>query len=132
MRTLKLDAEPSEADVQRLLIKRLSAAGWLVVRVNGGGFKTPNGFFRSYLIPDLRDDRGRAACSGFPDLLCLRAAPDGGIEARLFELKKKGEKPSPSQARFHDFAARHGIEVEIVEGLAGLEKATAKYFVDSF
>lgn len=90
-------------------------------------------FFRSYLIPGLVDERGRPACAGFPDVLALRAHPGAGgqstlIEARLFELKKQGEKPTPAQERFHAFAARHGITVEIVAGWEQMEELTAKYF----
>jgi hypothetical protein len=119
MKNLKLTApEPTEAEVQRLLIKRLVAAGWLVVRVNGAGFRDSRGqFVRSYVVAGLN------ASSGFPDVLAMR---DGTV--KLFEVKRGGGILSDAQARFHDFAARHGIDVEVVEGLAGLQEATAKYF----
>jgi hypothetical protein len=119
MRTLKLQApEPTEAAIQAALMRRLVAAGWLVVRINGSGFKDSRGqFVRSYFIAGLN------AASGFPDLLALR-----GDEARLFEVKRRGGELSSAQERFRDFAARRGIVVEVVEGQAGLEAVSAKYF----
>jgi hypothetical protein len=119
MKTLKLQApEPTEAAIQAALMRRLVAAGWLVVRINGSGFKDSRGqFVRSYFIAGLN------AASGFPDVLALR-----GDEARLFEVKPRGGELSEAQARFRDFAVRRGITVEIVEGQAGLEEVSAKYF----
>lgn len=124
MKTLKLTApEPTEAAIQSTLMRRLQHAGWLVVRVNGSGFKDGRGqFVRSYIVAGLN------ASAGFPDLIALRGDGRGGIEARLYECKKAGGQLSEAQARFHDFAARHGVLVEVIEGWDEMEEATSKYF----
>ncbi len=141
MRTLKLKApEPTEAKLQAALIKRLQLGGWLVVRINSGIQKSASGaFFRAYIVAGLVDANGRPACSGFPDVLALRAAParkaDGSgsgfssglassITARLFEVKRLGGVRSEAQERFAAFARARGVAVELVEGLAGLEALT--------
>lgn len=109
-RPLKLTPpEPSEAALQAALMRRLRLRGWLCVRVNGGGFKTPRGFFWAYIIQGLN------ASKGFPDVLALK-----GSRFRLIEVKCAGGKLRPEQIAFRDFARRHCVEVEIVEGLAGL------------
>lgn len=132
MRTPRLpklqSLEPSEAQVQDALIQGLQRRGWLVVRVNSGAFKMPHGgFFRAYLVAGLCDAKGRPACSGFPDVLALRAAPDGsGIVARLFELKAKGGELGEAQERFRDFALARGVVVEVVEGWPEMEAAVGR------
>ncbi len=104
----------SEADVQSALIDRLCAAGYLVVRINGSGFKDKRGqYVRAYFVAVLN------ACAGFPDLLAMR-----GANFRLFEMKKQGGKLSPAQQRFKDFAARFGVQVEVIEGRDGLDAVT--------
>lgn len=122
MKTLTLRApEPAEADIQAALMRGLQRCGWLVVRVNSGAATTPRGgFFRAYVVAGLCDANGRAACSGFPDVLALR-----GGEMRLFEVKRAGGKESAAQARFREFAARHGVAVERVEGWGGMERIVA-------
>ncbi len=122
MKTLRLRApEPAETQIQAALMRGLQARGWLVVRVNSGAATTPRGgFFRAYVVAGLCDEKGRAACSGFPDVLALR---DGRM--RLFEVKRAGGKESAAQARFREFAARHGVAVELVEGWAGMERIIA-------
>jgi hypothetical protein len=105
----------SEADVQRALIAHLCASGWLVVRINGAAFTGKRGqYVRAYVVAGLN------ACAGFPDLLALR-----GASFRLFELKKEGGKLSPAQQRFQDFAARFGVQVEVIEGRDDLDAVTA-------
>lgn len=121
MKTLKLQPpEPKESEIQTVLIKRLRAAGWLVIRLNGTGFKDKRGqFVRSYTIYGLN------ASSGLPDVLALRGRGDY-IQARLFEVKKRGGELTASQTRFINYAAHFGIGVVIVEGQAGLERVTAQ------
>ena len=127
MKTLKLAApEPTEGDLQAVLMRRLQRAGWLVVRVNGSGFRDGRGqFVRSYTVAGLN------ASSGFPDVLALRSDRCGGIEARLFEVKRRGGQCSEAQERFHVFAAARGVDVEIVEGEAALEEVTRALLADS-
>jgi len=125
-RPLKLKPpEPTEAEIQAALIRGLQVRGWLVVRVNGGGFKTATGgFFRAYIVAGFCDANGRPACSGFPDVLALKIAPDGsGIVARLFEVKKRGGARSAAQERFAEFAEARGVRVEVVQGWAAMELA---------
>lgn len=119
MRTLRLKApEPSEAEIQAALMRRLQLAGWLVVRVNGSGFKDARGqFVRSYHVAGLN------ASSGFPDVLAMRGTP-GGIEARLFEIKRRAGALSEAQRRFHAFAAARGVRVQVIEGWDAMEAAT--------
>lgn len=128
MKTLRLRApEPAEADIQAALMRGLQRAGWLVVRVNSGAATTPRGgFFRAYLIAGLCDENGRAACSGFPDVLALR---DGRM--RLFEVKRAGGRESAPQARFRRFAERHDVAVELVEGWGGMERIIAAIAAES-
>lgn len=92
-------------------------AGWLVVRVNSGAFKTANGaFFRAYTVAGLN------ASSGFPDVLAIRADGFGHVAARLFEVKKRGGKRSEAQTHFADYALSSGVRVEVVEGFGALER----------
>ncbi len=115
--------EPSEGEIQRAFIQRLMRRGWLVIRINGSGFKDGQGnFVRSYLIFGLTNERGQPACSGFPDLLALKSDESGGIRARLFEMKKQGGVASPAQQRFMDFAGMRGVCVEVIEGWREMEK----------
>ena len=108
--------EPTEADIQRASARRMQAAGYLVVRQNGGGFRDGRGrFVKNYLIAGLN------ACAGLPDLLCFK-----GERFIMLEIKKRGGKLSAAQLRFHAFAARFGVEVVIVEGVAGLDALAAR------
>lgn len=119
IQTLRLTSapEPSESEIQTALIRRLVRAGFVAVRVNSGAFKTANGaFFRAYTVAGLN------ASSGFPDVLALRADNHGNICARLFEVKRRGGKRSEAQTRFADYALSSGVRVEVVEGLAALER----------
>jgi len=118
MKTLRLSMpEPTESEIQGALIRRLVRAGWLVVRVNSGAFKTEKGaFFRAYIVAGLN------ASSGFPDVLAVRADVFGNVCARLFEVKRRGGKRSEAQTRFADYALASGVRVEVVEGLDGLER----------
>lgn len=121
MKALRLTGapEPSESEIQTALIRRLLCAGWLVVRVNSGAFKTANGtFFRAYTVAGLN------ASSGFPDVLALRSSGADGERAvvRLFEVKRRGGKRSEAQTRFADYALASGVRVEVVEGFAALER----------
>ncbi len=125
MKTLRLKVpEPSESEIQGALIRRLVRAGWLVVRVNSGAFKTEKGaFFRAYIVAGLN------ASSGFPDVLAIRATQGeasgdvfGNVCARLFEVKRRGGKRSEAQTRFADYALASGVRVEVVEGIDGLER----------
>lgn len=130
-KTLKLTApEASEADIQAALMRRLQRAGWLVVRINSGGFKTASGgFFRAYVIGGLWDEKGRPVCSGFPDVLALKCEGEGEDErvtARLFEVKKGGGVVSPAQERFRAFAQARGVTVVVVEGWDEMERLTAE------
>lgn len=132
MKTLRLVApEPTEAELQAALMRRLTARGWLAVRINSGAFKTAHGhFFRSYIIAGMptlgkTGKGGLGASAGFPDVLALKGDPTTGeIIARLFELKKRSEKCSEAQERFADFAQARGVGVEVVAGLCDLEKLT--------
>jgi hypothetical protein len=109
--------EPTEGEIQAALIRRLVRAGWLVVRVNSGAFKTSGGqWFRAYTVAGLN------ASSGFPDVLAIRADVFGNVAARLFEVKRRGCKRSDAQTRFAAYALASGVRVELVEGLAGLER----------
>ncbi len=127
MKTLKLTApEPTESDLQAALMRRLCMAGWVCVRVNGSGFKDHRGqFVRSYHVAGLN------ASGGFPDVLALRGDGRGGIEARLFELKRRGGRCSPAQERFHQFARSRGVHVGIVEGESDLEEVTRALLADA-
>lgn len=118
MKTLKLTAMPdaSEKEIQNALISRLRARGWLVVRINSGAIKTAKGFYRAYTVAGMA--RGGA---GFPDVLALKGDGRGGIVARLFEVKARGNTVSDSQKRFAAFAGGCGVCVEVVTGWAGLE-----------
>jgi Holliday junction resolvase len=105
----------SEADVQSALIAQLCAAGYLVVRINGSGFKDSRGqYVRAYFVAVLN------ACAGFPDVLAMR-----GATFRLFEVKREGGKLSDAQKRFQNFAANFGVKVEVIEGRDGLDAVTA-------
>ncbi len=124
LKTLRLTApEPTEAQLQTALLRRLTLAGYVAVRINSGSHQTANGgFFRSYIVSGMptvgKSGRGGlGASSGFPDVLALK---DG--HARLFELKATGGKLGESQKAFRDFAAARGVCVEIIEGLHGLSR----------
>src|SRR5688500_15714423 len=117
MKAFKLQPpEPKESEIQTVLIKRMRAAGWLVIRLHGTGFTDKRGqFVRGYIIYGLN------ASSGLPDVLALRGR-DGFIQARFFEVKKRGGELTRSQERFINYAAHFGIGVVIVEGQAGLDR----------
>lgn len=123
VKTLKLTSpEPHERDVQKIIVRRLCAANWLVLKINGSGFTDSRGqFVRSYFVYVL------GAAAGFPDLLALKGTSHG-IMARLIEIKAADGQLSESQERFIAFAARFGIAVEVVEGVHGLEQFDSQLF----
>ncbi len=100
--------EATEAQIQNRLILRLQSAGYLVVRINGAGFQNKKNFIRSYIIAGFTG-------SGFPDLAAFR-----GDRFLLFEVKKRGGKLTANQVRFHEFAARFGVKITVIEGAGGL------------
>jgi hypothetical protein len=122
--------EPSEAELQSALLRRLTLNGWLAVRINSGAHMTKHGhFFRAYLIHGMpqptKNGRGAFGSSaGFPDVIALKGDPTRPeiMIVRLFELKRAGGKLSDAQKQFREFARTRGVEVEIVEGLADLER----------
>lgn len=118
MRILKLSAAPEakEAEIQTALIRRLQARGWLVVRINSGAIKTAKGFYRAYTVAGMKN----GGC-GFSDVLALRSDGNGGILARLFEVKARKGVISDSQKAFATFAGAFQIEVEVVIGESGLD-----------
>ena len=117
MKTLKLTACPvaTEAEVQRALISRLMARGYLVIRHNGGGFRNPDGsYFRAYTIQgvDAKD-----ASRGYPDVVAFKAG-----RVRMFEVKRDHGKLSDGQKRFaRQMRDVGGITVELVEGFEALD-----------
>jgi Holliday junction resolvase len=105
MQTLKLrPPEPSESEVQKSIAATLRAYGWLVVRINGGGFKDGRGqFVRGYIVYGLN-----AAC-GFPDLVAFK-----GDRFLLIEVKKRGGVLGATQERFKCFAEYFGVRVHVL------------------
>ncbi len=122
------ETHPTEAQIQKAVIRRLQLDGWLVVRFNGGGFKDATGrFVWNYIIAGLLGKSGRPATSGFPDVLALRGDFVGG-RFLLLEIKDYKGKTSETQKHFCDFAQKFEIPVYIVRSpdeLAGIyEKET--------
>lgn len=123
IKTRRAKIAHTEAQIQAALMNRLRANGWLVVRVNSFAAMVGRRFVRAYLVQGM----GTHCAAGFPDVLALRGTRDsetGKIvtDARLFEVKKDdgngchAAKTSPSQKRFHEFAARSHVYVEVVTG----------------
>ncbi len=126
-KTLKLrPPEPSEAAIQAALMRRLAAAGFVVIRINSAAWRTEKGFYRAYSIHGLKTERGQDASCGFPDVLALKGRPDGTVAAHLIEVKKAGGALSEGQVKFHEFAAARGVIVHVVEGWAAMGKAVAE------
>ena len=120
-KTLKLRSpSPSEAEVQRAVIARLRFEGWMVVRINGGGFKDKTGqFIKSYIIAGLN------AFSGFPDVLALKGDVAGG-RFLLLEIKTATGTLTKSQEKFALFAKKFGITVYVVRDAAELSAIWGK------
>jgi hypothetical protein len=118
MKTLKLQRpEPAERSIQNSIVGVLRFHGWMVLKINGGGFKDARGsFVRTYVIYGLN------AFFGFPDLLALKGR-NGQTRALLIEVKNAKGKLSAAQERFQNFAALFGVRVHVlrdaneVEGL---------------
>ncbi len=123
-KTMKLapPPEPTEAEIQKVLIKRLFMNNWLTVRINGTGMKDSKGqYVMGYIIAGL------AKSIGFPDVVAFRGHDSGRIEALLIEVKRKGGKLSDGQKRFHEFAKdRFNIDVLVIEGWDEMEEFTAQ------
>ncbi len=120
-KTLKLRApNPSEAEVQRAVIRRLVAGGWLTVRINGGGgWDKAGNLIRTYIIATLN------AISGFPDVLALKGDVRGG-RFLLIEVKTAKGTLTDSQKRFALFAKKFGITVHVVRSPDELDAIWAK------
>ena len=82
---MAIKKNPLESAVQRKIIQRYEADGYLVVKIN--------------------------LCnkSGFPDLMMLK----DGI-ASFVEVKRKGEKPRPLQLYRHEELRNAGFEVLVL------------------
>lgn len=128
MKNLKLTACPiaTEAEVQRALISRLRARGWLIVRVNSGAFTDERG----RCVPFYRVIGATDENAGFPDVLAMRGSRPSrgdGIQrgqplVRLFECKRHGAKLRAEQKRFGEYADLHGVEVEVVDSFEALDR----------
>lgn len=115
-KTLKLKSpEPSEADIQKAIMRVLSQKGWLTVRFNSGGFSNGKGrFYSFYRIIGLKNKNNQDANSGLPDVLAFRGTDDSITNENIMvEVKDKNGKLRPSQHEFIRFAARFGVVVHV-------------------
>lgn len=105
--------EASESDIQSRIINLLTRAGWLVVRVNGGGSTRGARYTASYHIPAL-GRYGAEGSRGHPDLVAYRSGATPTCRALFLEVKRPGEKPNEAQGRFIALADGMRIPVHVV------------------
>ncbi len=98
-----------ESRAQREIIEVLRKAGWMVVRINGGGFRSRGGrYVATYRVEGFEQGQG------FPDLLALRGTADGRCQALLVECKRPtGGRLSRVQRAFQAFAECFNIQVHV-------------------
>lgn len=103
----------TESDWQRKLIDALAYLDCWAIRINSGGVKARNGFYRG--APD-----------GTPDILVMLR----GGRLLWLELKEPGKVLRDSQVKWHARAAEMGIRVvkveSVREGLDAVKKEIAR------
>lgn len=99
--------ETPEKDVQNAVVELLRKAGYMVIRLNSGGFHNGKRFVRFYHIFGAE-----SPSEGASDLLAFK-----GSEALLLEAKTRRGKLSEAQEQFRDYAAQHGVSVFTVRSV---------------
>jgi hypothetical protein len=116
LKTTSVRPDVPEKAIQAAIIRHLSMAGFLVVRVNSAAFKNDNGFYvRGYSVAGL------SVSAGHPDLVAYK-----GTEALFIEVKKPKGQLSESQEKFHEYAKTKGVAVYVVRSIEDLEKVLAQ------
>lgn len=99
--------EQTESDVQSAVVELLRKAGYMVIRLNSGGFHNGKRFVRFYHVFGAE-----SPSEGVTDLLAFK-----GSEALLLEAKTRRGKLSEAQEQFRDYAAQHGVSVFTVRSV---------------
>ena len=106
-----------ESDIQKAVMEHLSAAGWVVIRINGGSFKDKSGnYIRNYIVQGLKDRSGNHASAGFPDVLALK-----GRHFLLLECKTEKGEASPAQMKFGKFAHQRDVAIYVVRSVKDVD-----------
>lgn len=97
----------SEKDIQSGIMKLLALRGYLVIRLNGGGFKEGKRYIQFYRLYGREDLQG-----GLPDIIALK-----GSQAILIEVKSKKGTLTRTQKLFHQWAKLHDVKVHVFNSL---------------
>lgn len=101
---MPLRKRPTEKEIQARIMQALQMEGWLVIRLNSGAFKgTKGNYIRTYIIQGLN------ASAGLPDVIAFK-----GARFLLIEVKDHKGQLTDAQIRFHQFAERFGVEVNVL------------------
>lgn len=95
-----------EKDVQKAIADMLMMAGWLVIRINSGGWHSDNRFLETYKILNTNNS------SGFPDLIAMK-----GNRFLLIECKSTDGKLRKTQKEFIDLAEYHNVSVIVANNV---------------
>lgn len=100
------EKEASESEIQTQIANRLTAEGWMVIRINSGAAKSQSGsYLRAYRIWGLPKE---FEASGAPDIWALR-----GSRCLLIEVKDRKGYLRDSQCRFIEHAQRFRVRVHV-------------------
>lgn len=100
----------TENEIQTEIIKYLQANGFIVVRINSGGFSVGNRFMKSYTLnaKELRT----CTSSGLFDVMAFR----DGLTVCI-ECKRAKGTISPEQTTIHELFKAHGFNVIVARCL---------------